>query len=197
MHYAFKTYAWDLGIFTQCMWSTINLGKPLYYTIEVIRNPSLNFLGAHFSPILLLIVPIYALYQSPLTLLALQSFIVGLAALPLYWIAKDKLKNKLWGLTFATAFLLHPALHGMTCFDFHVEAFIPVFFLFAFYFFDNGKWLKGFIFSILTLSTIEFAPILILFLGLYFLIKISLRKLNKSIKGHVKNYASSSSSDEH
>ena len=132
MHYAFKTYAWDLGIYTQALWTTVNLGKPFYYTIELQVNPSGNFLGAHFSPILFLVVPLYALCQSPITLLVLQSFIIGLAAIPIYWIARDKLGSKLWGLTFAAAFLLHPAVHGINCYDFHVEAFIPAFFLLAF-----------------------------------------------------------------
>jgi uncharacterized membrane protein len=178
MHYAFKTYAWDLGIFTQALWTTINLGKPFYYTIESIRNPSLNFLGAHFSLILLLVVPVYAIFQSPITLLVLQSFIIGVAAVPIYWIARDKLNSKLWGLTFATAFLLHPALHGMNCFDFHVESFIPAFFLLAFYYIEKGRWLRGFIFSTLVLSTIEFAPILTAFLGIYFIIKAIMQHRN-------------------
>jgi uncharacterized membrane protein len=175
MHYAFKTYAWDLGIYTQSLWSTLNLGKPFYYTIESQVNPSQNFFGVHFSPILILITPIYALYQSPITLLVLQSFILGLSALPIYWIAQDKLESKLWGLTFAAAFLLHPALHGINCFDFHTESFIPLFFLLTFYYLEKGKWFKGFIFALLTLSTIEFAPILIWFLGIYFLIKMGFR----------------------
>ncbi len=174
MYFGFKTYAWDLGIFTQSFWTTINLGKPLHYTLETYVNTSQNFLGAHFSPILFLIVPIYALFQSPMTLLVLQSFLVGLAALPLYWIAKSKLDSKLWGLTFAASFLLNPALQGMNSFDFHVEALIPLFFFFAFYYLDKGQWIKGIIFCLLTLSTIEFAPVLIFFLGLYFLLKKNL-----------------------
>ena len=172
MHYAFKTYAWDLGIFTQSLWTTVNIGKPFHYTIETHVNPSQNFFGAHFSPVLLLTIPIYALFQSPITLLVLQSFILGLAALPTYWIARDKLNSKLWGLTFAAAFLLHPALHGINCYDFHTEAFVPLFFLLAFYYLDNKQWFKGFVFAFLTLSTIEFAPLLILFLGLYLIIKV-------------------------
>jgi len=186
MHYAFKTYAWDLGIFTQSMWSTINLGKPFYYTIEATTNPSMNFMGAHFSPVLLLVVPVYALHQSPLTLLVLQSFVIGLAALPLYWIAERKLQSKLWGLTFAVAFLLHPALHGMNCFDFHVEAFIPLFFFLAFHYLDTKQWVKGFAFSILTLTTIEFAPILTAFLGLYFLVKTNHRRIKTSIRPYLR-----------
>ena len=186
MYYGFKTYGWDLGIFAQSLWSTVILGKPFHYTLETFVNPSQNFFGAHFSPILFLIVPIYGIFQSPLTLLVLQSIIIGLAALPLYWIAKNKLNSKLWGLTFASSFLLHPALQGMNSFDFHVEAFIPLFFFFAFYFLDNNQWIKGIIFCLLTLSTIEFAPILIAFLGLYFLVKKSFRGPKISIRALAK-----------
>lgn len=189
MHYAFKTYGWDLGIFTQSLWTTVNSGKPFHYTLETFANPGQNFLGAHFSPILALIVPVYALYQSPLTLLVLQSFIIGLAALPLYWIAKAKLNSKLWGLTFAASFLLNPSLHGMNCFDFHVEAFIPLFFLLAFWYLDNGRWLMGLIFSLLTLSTIEFAPVLVLFLGLYFLIRTKLQPFRMDVKLRIRRIA--------
>jgi uncharacterized membrane protein len=186
MHYAFKTYAWDLGVFTQSLWSTINLGKPFYYSIEAQVNPSQNFLGAHFSPVLVLVLPFYAIYQSPITLLVIQSLIIGLAALPVYWIAKNKLNSKLWGLTLALAFLLHPSLQGMNCFDFHVEAFIPLFFLLAFYYLDKRQWLKGVLFAILTLSTIEFAPILVVFLGIYFLVRETLQKPKTSLSSTLK-----------
>jgi uncharacterized membrane protein len=186
MYYGFKTYAWDLGVFAQSLWTTLNRGKLFYYTIELSVNPSGSFLGTHFSPILFLIVPIYGIFQSPLTLLVLQSFIIGLAALPLYWIAKNKLNSKLWGLTLASSFLLNPALQGMNSFDFHVEAFIPLFFFFAFYFLDNNQWIKGIIFCLLTLSTIEFAPILIAFLGLYFVVKKNLWASKTSMRARMK-----------
>ena len=171
MHYAFKTYAWDLGIFTQSMWSTVNMGKPLFYTVETYVNPSQNFLGTHFSPILFLIVPFYAAFQSPTTLLVIQSFVLGLAALPIYWIARDKLNSNLWGLTFAAAFLLSPAVHSINCFDFHVQSFIPLFFAFTFYFIEKRKYISGILFAFLTLSTIEFAPVLVGALAFYFVLK--------------------------
>ncbi len=170
-HYAFYTYAWDLGIFTQSLWTTVNRGQLFHYTIETYVNPSQNFLGAHFSPVLLLAVPVYALAQSPLTLLVFQSLIIGLAAFPIYWLARDKLHSKVWGLVFAAAYLLHPAVHSINCFDFHVEAFVPLFFLTAFYYFDKQKWLRGMVFAILTLTTLEFAPILILALAAYLFLK--------------------------
>ena len=172
MNYVFKTYAWDLGIMVQSLWTTLHSGKILYSTLEVpYGNPSGNFLGVHFSPILFLVLPIYALFQTPDTLLVFQSFILAIAALPLYWIARDKLDRKLYGLAFAIAYLLNPALHGVNTFDFHVEIFTPVLFLFAFYFLDKGKWIEAIPFMALELMTVEFAPILVLFLGLYFFLK--------------------------
>jgi uncharacterized membrane protein len=171
MHYAFKTYAWDLGIFVQSFWTTVNKGQLFYYTIELPANPSGSFLGTHFSPILFLVVPIYALFQSPVVLLILQSFVLALTALPLYWIAKRYLNDKLSSLGYAVVFLLYPALHCVNCFDFHTEAFIPLFLLLSFYYIDSRKWLKGFLFTLLVLCTIEFAPILVLFLAFYFVMK--------------------------
>jgi uncharacterized membrane protein len=71
----------------------------------------------------------------------------------------------------AALYLLNPALHGVNTFDFHLEIFTPVFMLFAFYYLEKGRWLKGFIFIILELTTLEFAPFIIFPFGLYFLLK--------------------------
>jgi uncharacterized membrane protein len=171
MHYAFKTYAWDLGIFTQSLWTTVNRGKLFYYTIELSVNPSGSFLGAHFSPILFLILPVYAVFQSPCTLLVLQSMVLALGALPVYWIATKQLGDKLSAVGIAAAYLIYPALQSVNCFDFHTEAFIPLFFLLTFHYIEEKKWFKGLLFALLTLSTIEFAPILVMFLGVYLVLR--------------------------
>ncbi len=172
MHYTFKTFAWDLGIITQSLWTTLNSGKTLFSTLEVpYGNPSGNFLGVHFSPILFVILPVYALYQSPETLLVFQSFILAVAALPLYWLARDKLNSKIYGLAFAVAYLLNPALHGVNTFDFHLEIFTPAFILFSFYYLEKGKWIKAAPFIVLELMTLEFAPFIVFPLGLYFFVR--------------------------
>ena len=183
LHYIFKTYAWDLGLINQSLWTTLNSGKMLYSTLEVpYGNPSGIFLGVHFSPILFVILPIYAVFESPQTLLVFQSFILAIAALPLYWIARDKLNNKLYALGFAVVYLLNPALHGVNTFDFHVEIFTPVLVLFAFYFLEKGRWLKALPFILLELLTIEFAPIIVFFLGLpFFLRKLRISDFRKNV----------------
>lgn len=176
MYYVFKSYAWDLGIFVQALWTTVNKGKFFYYTIELSVNPSGSFFGAHFSPILFLVLPIYAVFESPFTLLVLQSVVLALGAVPIYLIAKKHLGDRLSAVCLAAVYLTYPAIQGVNCFDFHTEAFIPLFFLLAFYYIDDKKWFKGLLFVLLTLSTIEFAPVLIMFLGAYLTLKEAFTK---------------------
>ncbi|MEM2322460.1 MAG: DUF2079 domain-containing protein, partial [Candidatus Bathyarchaeia archaeon] len=66
-HYSFYTNAWDLGIYAQALYSTLNHGRLLYYSAELAGNPSGSLFGIHFTPFLLLLVPVYALYQNPIT----------------------------------------------------------------------------------------------------------------------------------
>ena len=41
---AFNTYAWDLGIFDQSLWTTVHSGKLFFSTVEQFLSPSGAFL---------------------------------------------------------------------------------------------------------------------------------------------------------
>ena len=165
-HHTFQTTAWDLGIYEQVLWSTVNSDRLFWYSVELPVNPSGSFFGIHFSPILFLFLPVYGIFQMTETLLILQSVFMALGALPLYLIIKDE-TNKKTALAFACVYLLYPPLHGMNLFDFHVQAFLPFFLLFAFYYFKRQKWVPYFTFTILALMTVEFVPFIVIFMGLY------------------------------
>lgn len=186
-HYGFKTSAWDLGIYDQALWSTLKYGKLFYYTPELLANPSGSLFGVHFTPILFMVLPIYAIYPSPETLLVLQSFMLALGALPLYWLAKDEFRSNLVGLAFALVYLLYPPIHSVNWYDFHPQAFLPTFLLFAFFYFKRHKWLKSFVFTILALMCIEIVPLITFFFGLYgvatsIVINVKLRRLKALMK---------------
>jgi len=166
-HHTFRSYAWDLGIYNQALWTTLKQGKLFYYTSELYFNPSGNYFGVHFSPILFLVLPVYAIRQTPETLLVLQSFIIALGALPLYWFARDSLRNKLVALGFSATYLLYPLLHGVNWYDFHLQSFLPLFFFLAMYYLKNEKWTKYFAFIILALAIAESVPLVVLFIGFY------------------------------
>jgi len=107
--YAFRTRAWDLGIFTQSFWTTAYAGKFLYHTCELFINPSGVFFGVHFSPILFFVLPFYWAIPRPETLLVLQSFAIGSAAIPIYKLAKEYTGGRIVGLVFCGS------LSGLSC----------------------------------------------------------------------------------
>jgi uncharacterized membrane protein len=92
-----------------------------------------SHLAIHFTPILFLMVPFYLVLRGPLFLLYVQVFAVGLAAIPLYLLAKEKLPGKYPAGVVAVSFLLfRPLLNGMM-YDFHPEMFFPLFIFTGYY----------------------------------------------------------------
>jgi len=164
---SYNAYAWDLGIFNQSFWTTTHAGKFLFSNVELFVNPTGVFFGIHFSPILLLVLPFYSLYSSPLTLLVFQSSILALGAVPLYFFAKRVLNVRTVAVVLSLAYLLYPPLHGINWFDFHVQAFLPLFFFCTIYFLSKESWPKYFFFLILSLMAAENVPILVVFIGIY------------------------------
>jgi uncharacterized membrane protein len=170
-HYAFKTRAWDLGIFTQSLWTTLNANGFFYHTCELPINPSGSFFGVHFSPILFLILPLYWIAQTPETLLVFQSFILALAALPIYKLAKEYAGGRIVGLVFAFAYLMFPATHFVNWYDFHVQAFLPLFFACIIYYITKEDWPKYFLFAFLSLMCQEHVAFFMFFISIYIIWK--------------------------
>jgi uncharacterized membrane protein len=159
-YYAFEATGWDLGIFMQVMWNTVH-GRLFYYTYELSVVPSGNFLALHFSPILLLVVPFYALFPRAETLLILQSSALGFGAVPLYLLAKKVLNQRLIALTVATVYLLYPPLQGINWFDFHPEAFLVPLLLLVYYAVESNNIGLLYASVALALSVDEYAPIIV------------------------------------
>jgi uncharacterized membrane protein len=165
---SYYSFAWDLGIFNQSLYTTLWHGKLFYSTVGIWFNPSgTPFGGGLVNLSLFLLLPVYAVYPSPETLLVVQSFILGLGALPLYWLARDELKNYRVAIFFALIYLLHPAIHSINWFDFHSEAFLPAFFLFSLYYLSKRRFIKYFVFIMLAMASMQNAALLTFFVGLY------------------------------
>jgi len=166
-HYVFKSLAWDLGIFTQSLWTTLFAGKFFYHTCELFINPSGSFFGVHFSPILFFLLPLYALFPRAETLLVFQATTLSLASIPIYKLAKEYAGGRVVGLTFALAYLMYPATQFVNWYDYHVQTFFPLFFGFAIYYSVKEKWSKYFVFIFLALMCEEHAAFIAFFIGIY------------------------------
>lgn len=162
-HYTFQTQTWDLATFEQSFWNTLQ-GKIMFNNFE-----GKNHLAIHFSPILFLLLPIYALWQTPENLLILQTAALAIAALPLYLLAK-KILNKNWAIFISALYLIYPSVHWINLFDFHeVPLAIPLIFS-SFYFVTKKKYYLASLFLILTAMVSENMIVAVIFMGLYFLL---------------------------
>jgi uncharacterized membrane protein len=192
-HAALATNGMDLGNVNQALWNTAH-GHFLAFTNMA---PIRNRLALHAEPILLLFVPFYWIgLGGPKLLLVVQAAVVGLGALPLYWLARDALAGSgeygvgsreygvgsrevedidssfpapysLLPVIFPLAYLLLPALEAAVMYDFHAVTLAPTFLLFAFYFMEKRRpWLLG-LFALLAMACKEDIGLTLAMLGLY------------------------------
>ncbi|HVP92265.1 MAG TPA: DUF2079 domain-containing protein [Acidobacteriota bacterium] len=165
-HYAFRTYAWDLGIFNQAFWNTLH-GRLFDYTSESVYTTTGNFLGVHFGPILFLILPLYAAFPYPELLIVTSPIIVALGAIPVYELARLILKNDRVALLLGVSYLLYPPLQGAIISGFSLEIIALPIFLFIVYYLIRGDFAKLSLAFILGLATHEASAFVIAFIGLY------------------------------
>lgn len=151
----------DLSLFDQALWLLSRFKDPF----STIRG--LNVFGDHASYVLVLLSPLYWIWDDVRALLLFQTVALAIGALPVYWIALDKLKNRYAGLAFSLAYLLYPALEWSNRDHFHPETIATPALLFAFYYATKEKYLPFALFSIIAVSTREDVAIIIFLLGLY------------------------------
>jgi len=106
----------DLGQFDQTVWGGLH-GHPFLNTI--LFNQQVNYLGARFSPILILFVPLYAIISSATWLTIAQALALSLAAWPIFLLASRVCLSEKVGLLWAVAYLLNPFLLNAAAWDFH------------------------------------------------------------------------------
>ena len=165
-HAAFRTAGFDLGNWDQIMWSALH-GHPFYITQYANAT---NSLGGHVEFILLLLFPLYGIFTGPETLLVFQPILVSLGALPVFWLARERLRSSAAGLIFAAVYLLYPALESAVSFDFHGLTVAVPLLTYALWAVYTRRYRLFGVMAILAMSCKEDIPLLILMMGLYILL---------------------------
>lgn len=161
---SFQTSQGDLGNYNQAFWTTVHGQGFFYYTTNIPSGTGGNLFAVHFSPFLILLLPFYAIAPGPMALVAIKQVALALGALPLYGIARTYFKRRTLPMVFVVLYLLSPLTLALDWNNFDPEAFIPVTLLTALYFFVRGRQWCFIAAWILTLSTIEAIPaVLMLF----------------------------------
>ena len=153
----------DLAIFNQIFFNTLH-GDLFAATIH---PPS--YLTDHFSPLILLLAPLYALMPAPPMLLILQTIAIAATAFVLYAIARLLLpKQRTWlALVPAVLWLLNPTVQNMNAFEFSMIPFAIVFLLCAIWAYLSRKPIFFTVFLLLALNAREDVLFVVFFLSIF------------------------------
>jgi uncharacterized membrane protein len=182
-HSVFSTHILDVGFYDQVLWNTIHG----HFFRSTVQEGLDNALADHFEPTLLVLAPLYALWQSPKTLLLAQTAALAMGALPVYWLARDRLawalkavragprpgsRRLVEGLavTFAAVYLLYFPMHSANVDEFHPGTLSIPLLLYAFYFLRTRRLVPYFVAIALAMGAKETLPLTVFALGLYALI---------------------------
>jgi uncharacterized membrane protein len=177
---AFLTNASDLGQIDQALWNTTQ-GRPLEFTRRT-GEESIR-LTDHVEPIFIPASLVLLAYDNVEALLILQSFVIALGALPVFWIARQRLRpvrEDEWGdkirrteflsLGFAAMYLLFPSLEAANLAEFHAVTFAPVLLLCMYHYGTLKQWVRFALFAFLALMVKEEISTLVFTMAGWFVI---------------------------
>jgi len=138
---SFNSSVDDLGFFNQLMWITLHGGPSAWATYA-----QANFYAYYpwQTSTFLLLVPVYAAFPSPVTLLVVQSVAISFATVPIYLLARKYGLSAWAGLALGAGFLLDFQIQSVTLFDFHLQTLYPLTFFSMVLFYEYG-WKKLFL----------------------------------------------------
>ncbi|RJL33262.1 DUF2079 domain-containing protein [Bailinhaonella thermotolerans] len=167
---AFRAGTYDLVIFDQAIRSYSRFESPVSIAKGVHNEFGRDFpvLGDHWSPILMLLAPLYWLHDGPKTLIVAQAVLIA-ASIPVVWaFARRRLGNRA-AIFAAGAYALSWPVAEAVVFDFHEVAFAPLLVALMIERFDAGKARWGLAAAGLLLLVKEDMGLLIAGYGLYLL----------------------------
>ena len=96
-HRNYGTWAYDGAIYDQAIWF-VSRGEQTFMTVR-----GMDVWGHHLNLVFFLFAPFYWLGAGPEFLYVVQNFVIALAALPIYLVAKERFQRPSIGLLFAVA----------------------------------------------------------------------------------------------
>jgi uncharacterized membrane protein len=134
-------FGWDLGIFDQIVRDYAHFRAPDVSTKRHLSptDTGVFALADHFSPILIVLAPMYWIDNSAFNLLFAQAVLFAAAVIPVWIYTRRKLGVPA-AYCVAVAFLLYWPLQSALDFDFHEVAFAPLILATLIERVDAGRW---------------------------------------------------------
>jgi uncharacterized membrane protein len=115
-HYSLGTNAFDLSVFDYALWNLVHHGT------GQVPFMGHSIFSHHFMPILVVLAPVYALFQSPVFLLVFQLVATAAAALALFVLARRFGAPRIPALVLLAVFLLSRRTHSAVAGYFYPES---------------------------------------------------------------------------
>ncbi len=164
---AFEMGRFDLGNMSQAVWSTAQ-GRFLEFT-DIGGNQTTR-LAIHVDPILVAFAPLYWVWSNPKILLLIQAGAVAAGAFPVYWIAREELKelgSDYLPAVAAFVYLLYPPLQYAVLDEFHPVTLAAPLLLFAIWYLREKRYVAAAVFLVLAALTKEEIALSVVALGIY------------------------------
>jgi uncharacterized membrane protein len=110
---------YDLGNFTQAIWSTAH-GH--FLQVTEVGGDQVSRLGIHVDPIIVGLVPLWWIWSSPDLLLVVQVAALAAGAVPLYWLGRKHLQSARDAALISAAYLIYPSLQWGALHEFDAVA---------------------------------------------------------------------------
>ena len=191
LHRYYSFYAsYDQGIFNQVFWNSMH-GRFFQSSLSSALSTNVvhqgqvsevyyHRLGQHFTPALLLWLPIYALFPSPIALTVLQVTLVTVAGLVLYVLARQYLEPKLSAMI-SVSFYGANAVIGPTLANFHDICQIPLFVFSLLLAMEKRWWPLFWILAALILAVREDAGVVLFGVGFYLILSKRYPKIGLAV----------------
>jgi uncharacterized membrane protein len=168
-HYSLETNAYDLSVFDYALWSTLQgkLGFVPFFGHSLAAH--------HFMPTLLLMLPIYVLFPSPVTLIAIQLLAIVGAAILLYRISKCELPRPIVTALILAFFFSARSYSAMVGF-FYIESLEPLLVFALVLAWNKRRWWRYAVFLVLLLGCKEDMPLYTSIFGVVSLLDPKMRK---------------------
>jgi uncharacterized membrane protein len=133
-HTYFGTAGFDMGIYDQGLWLLSRFREP-FVTVR-----GLNYFGHHANYATIVLVPAYWLGAGPRFLYLFETAVLAAGAVPIWLLARERLKSEWLSVTLAASYLLHPAVGWINWWHFHPDALLITPLLYAYWFATRQCW---------------------------------------------------------
>jgi uncharacterized membrane protein len=170
-HYQFRTSALDLGFNTHALYCYAHLINPRF-----MANPEINYLGNHFTPLIILFVPLFYLFGS-YTLIIIQILAVLAGGLGVYFYARQRTRYTWLPAIILFQFYSLWGIYSAMAYDFHFVVIAAMLVPWFIYFYETDKRTWVFIFLILILLCKENMSLWLVFILIGLNVKDHFKKL--------------------